>query len=88
MEARGVLLRNRESEQKFRKFFDLIWPFFQKMPILYKRNLQFFNDEYRWSMQNYQEGKSSSLTMAEIIEGNTELVKLNEIDNYCKFNFS
>ena len=39
-------------------------------------------------MRNYQEGKSSSLTMAEIIEGNIELVKLNEIDNYCKFNFS
>ena len=39
-------------------------------------------------MRNYQEGTSSSLTMAEIIENNIELVKLNGIDNYCKFNFS
>ena len=77
MEARGFLLRNKENEQKLRKFLDLIWPFFQKMPILYKRNLQFFNDEYRWSMLIYQEGTYSSLTMAEIIEGNIELVKLN-----------
>ena len=88
MEAREFLLRNRENEQKLRKFVDLIWPFFQKMAILYKRSLQFFNDEYRWSMRNYQEGTSSSLTMAEIIESNIELVKLNRIDNYCKFNFS
>ena len=39
-------------------------------------------------MRNYQEGTSSSLTMTEIIERNIELVKLNRIDNYCKFNFS
>ena len=81
MEAREFLLRNRE-------FIDLIWPFFQKMAILNKRSLQFFNDEYRWSMRNYQEGTTSSLTMKEIIESNIELVKLNGIDNYCKFNFS
>ena len=88
MEAREFLLRNRENEQKLRKFVDLIWPFFQKMAILYKRSLQFFNDEYRWSMRNYQEGTSSSLTKAEIIESDIELVKLNGIDNYCKFSFS
>ena len=88
MEAREFLLRNRENEQRLRTFVDLIWPFFQKMVILYKRSLQFFNDECRWSMCNYQEGTSSSLTMAEIIESNIELVKLNGIDNYCKFNFS
>ena len=39
-------------------------------------------------MRSCQEGTSSSLTMAEIIESNIELVKLNGIDNYCKFNFS
>ena len=88
MEAREFLLRDRENKQKLRKFVDLIWPFFQKMAILYKRSLQFFNDEYRWSMHNYQEGTSSSLTRAEIIESNIELFKLNGIDNYCKFNFS
>ena len=88
MEAREFLLRNRENEQKLREFVDLIWPFFQKMTILNKRSLQFFNDEYRWSMRNYQEGTTSSLTMKEIIESNIELVKLNGIDNYCKFNFS
>ena len=88
MEAREFLLRNRENEQKLKKFVDLIWPFFQKMTILYERSLQFFNDEYRWSMHNYQEGTSSSLTMAETIESNIELVKLNGIDNYCEFNFS
>ena len=88
MESREFLLRNRENEQKLRKFVDLIWSFFQKMAILYKRSLQFFNDEYRWSMRNHQEGTSSSLTMVEIIESNTELVKLNGIHNYCKFNFS
>ena len=58
------------------------------MTILNKRSLQFFNDEYRWSMRNYQEGTTSSLTMKEIIESNIELVKLNGIDSYCKFNFS
>ena len=88
MESRELLLRNRENEQKLRKFVDLIWSFFQKMAILYKRSLQFFNDEYRRSMRNHQEGTSTSLPMAEIIESNTELVKLNGIDNYCKFNFS
>ena len=39
-------------------------------------------------MRNYQKGTTSSLTMKEIIESNIELVKLNGIDNYCKFNFS
>ena len=39
MEAREFLLRNRENEQKLRKFVDLIWPFFQKMTILYKTSL-------------------------------------------------
>ena len=39
-------------------------------------------------MRNYQEGTTSSLTMKEIIESNIELVKLNGIDSYCKFNFS
>ena len=58
------------------------------MAILCKRSLQVFNDEYRWSMRNYQEGTSSSLTMVEIFESNIELVKRNGIDNYCKFNFS
>ena len=58
------------------------------MAILCKRSLQGFNDEYRWSMRNYQEGTSSSLTMVEIFESNIELVKRNGIDNYCKFNFS
>ena len=88
MEAREFLLISRENEQKLRKFVDLIWPFFQKMAILYKRSLQFFNDECRWSMRNYQEGTSGSLTMVEIIESSIELLKLNGIDNYCKFNFS
>ena len=88
MESREFLFRNRENEQKLRKFVDLIWPFFQKMAILYKRSLEFFNDEYRWSMHNYQEGTSSSLTMAEIIESHIELIQLNGIDNYYKFNFS
>ena len=63
MEAREFLLRNRENIQKLREFVDLIWPFFQKVAILNKRSLQFFNDEYRWSMGNYQEGTTSSLTM-------------------------
>ena len=88
MEAREVLLRNRENEQKLREFVDLIWPFFQKKAILNKRSLRFFNDEYRWSMHNYQEGTTSSLVMKEIIESNIELVQLNKIDKYCKFTFS
>ena len=88
MEAREFLLRNRENIQKLREFADLIWPFFQKMEILNKRSLQFFNDEYRWSMHNYQEDTTSSLTMKEIIKSNIELVDLNGIDKYCKFNFS
>ena len=88
METREFLLRNWQNEQKLGEFVDLIWPFFQKMTSPNKRSLQFFNDEYRWSMRNYQEGTTSSLTMKEIIESNIELVKLNGIDNYCKFNFS
>ena len=39
-------------------------------------------------MCNYQEGTAISLIMAQIIESDIELVKLNGIDNYCKFNFS
>ena len=88
MEARKLLLRNRENIQKLREFVDLIWPFFQKMAILNRRSLHFFNDEYRLSMRNYQEGATSSLTMKEIIKSNIELVELNGIDKYCKFNFS
>ena len=88
MEAREFLLRNRENEQKLREFVDLIWPFFQKMAILNKRSLQFFDDTYKWSMRNYQEGTTSSLTMEEIIENDIELVRLNGIDKYCKFTFS
>ena len=58
------------------------------MQVLNKRSLQFFNDKYRWSMRNYQEGAISSLTMKEIIESDIELIELNGIDKYCKFNFS
>ena len=39
-------------------------------------------------MRNYQEGTTSSLTMKEIIKSNIELVELNRIGKYCKFNFS
>ena len=88
MEAREFLLRNRKNIQKLREFVDLIWPFFQKMAVLNKTSLQFFNDEYRWSIRNYQEGTISSLTMKEIIESDIELIELNGIDKYCKFNFS
>ena len=88
MEAREFLLRNRKNIQKLREFVDLIWPFFQKMAVLNKRSLQFFNDKYRWSMRNYQEGTISSLTMKEIIESDIELIELNRIDKYCKFNSS
>ena len=88
MEAREFLLRNRKNIQKLREFVDLIWPFFQKMAILNKRSLQFFDDTYKWSMPNYQEGTTSSLTMEEIIENDLELVRLNGIDKYCKFTFS
>ena len=80
MEAREFLLRNRKNIQKLREFVDLIWPFFQKMAVLNKRSLQFFNDKYRWSMRNYQEGTISSLTMKEIIESDIELIELNGID--------
>ena len=88
MEAREFLLRNRKNIQKLREFVDLTWPFFQKMAVLNKRSLQFFNDKYRWSMRNYQEGTISSLTMKEIIESDIELIELNGIDKYCKFNSS
>ena len=88
MEAREFLLRNKKNEQKLREFVDLIWTFFQKMAFLNKRSLQFFNDEYRWLMRNYQEGTTSSLTMEEIIECNIELVELNGIEKYCNFTFS
>ena len=88
METREFLQRDREKIQKFREFVDLIWPFFQKMEVLNKRSLHFFNDENRQSMRNYQEGTTSSLTMKEIIKSNIELVELNRIDKYCKFNFS
>ena len=49
------------------------------MAFLNKRSLEFFNDEYRWSMHIYQEGTTSSLTMEKIIENNTMLVELNKI---------
>ena len=88
MEVREFLLRNRKNEQKLREFVDLIWTFFQKMAFLNKRSLQFFNDEYRWSMRNYQEGTTSSLTMEEIIESNIELVEFNGIEKYCSFTYS
>ena len=88
MEAREFLQRDREKIQKLREFVDLIWPFFQKMAVLSKSSLHFFNDENRQSMRNYQEGTTSSLTMKEIIKSNIELVELNRIDKYCKFNFS
>ena len=88
IEPTELLLRNRENIERLREFVNLIWPFFQKMVILNKRSLQFFNDEYRWSMCNNQEGTTSSLTMKEIIKSNIKLVELNGIERYCKFNFS
>ena len=57
------------------------------MAFLNKRSLEFFNDEYRWSMHNYQEGTTSSLTMEKIIENKTMLVELNKIERYCSFTF-
>ena len=87
MDAREFLLRNRENKKKLQEFVDLIWPFFQKMAFLNKRSLEFFNDEYRWSMHNYQEGTTSSVTMEKIIENNTMLVELNKIEQYCNFTF-
>ena len=88
MEAREFLLRNRENKKKLQEFVDLIWSFFQKMAFLNKRSLQFFNNEYRWSLRNYQEGTTSSLTMEEIIKNDVMLVELNGIERYCNFTFS
>ena len=62
--------------------------FLSKNGISEQKKLTIFNDEYRWSIRNYQEGTTSSLTMEEIIENDIMLVELNGIKRYCNFTFS
>ena len=62
--------------------------FLSKNGISEQKKFTIFNDEYRWSIRNYQEGTTSSLTMEEIIENDIMLVELNGIKRYCNFTFS
>ena len=68
MSAREFLQKNYDNKLKLRQFAERIQPFFKKM-FFYKRDsLEFFNQDYRWSHQDYQNATHLEMSMQEIID--------------------
>ena len=74
---RKFLQKNYDNREKLEYFVDKIWPFFEKMHLLDKWSLDFFDKEYVWTMRNYREGTFSRLTLTEIIDDDKIFVKNN-----------
>ena len=87
MSAREFLQRNVDNEQKLRQFANLIWPYFKQMFFLKPESLDFFNQQYHWSCRNYREGTHSSMTLTEIIENDSYLIRLSKPEHFLNFTY-
>ena len=62
---------------KLDMFVSKISPFFDRMEREDKNSLEFFDNEYSWSMRDYSSGTYHSMTLDEIIENDKEFLKRN-----------
>ena len=68
---------NHDNRSKLNEFVSKISPFFDRMDFEDKSSLEFFDNQYSWSMRDYSTGTYHSMTLSEIIENDKEFVKRN-----------
>ena len=68
---------NYDNRSKLDIFVSKISPFFDRMEHEDKSSLEFFDNEYSWSMRDYSSGIYHSLTLSEIIENDKVFLKNN-----------
>ena len=77
LSPRKFLQFNYNNRLKLEEFAEKILPFFEKMRFNNPESLNFFERRYTWSMRDFSEGTYHSLTLAEVIENEKELVDNN-----------
>ena len=77
LSPRKFLQFNYNNRLKLDEFAEKILPFFEKMRFNNPESLNFFERRYTWSMRDFSEGTYHSLTLAEVIENEKELVDNN-----------
>ena len=68
---------NYDNRSKLDEFAVKILSFFDRMERDDKKSLEFFDNEYSWSMRDYSSCTYHSLTLTEIIENDKEFLKNN-----------
>ena len=65
---RKFLAKNYNKRQKLEEFSAKILPFFEKIEKDHLMSLDFFKNEYSWSLKQRSTGNTLSLTLDEVIE--------------------
>ena len=87
MSTREFLQRNYDNEVKLKQFSELIWLFFKKK-FLYNRNSsEFFNQDYRWTHQDYCNATYHEMSMQGIIDNDKYLIERNESECFFAFTY-
>ena len=68
---------NHDNRDKLNEFVSKISPFFDRMEREDKSSLEFFDNEYSWSMRDFRSYTYHSMTLDEIIENDKEFLKRN-----------
>lgn len=68
LSPRKFLAKNYNKRQKLEEFSAKILPFFEKIEKDNVMSLEFFKNEYSWSLKQYSTGKTLYLTLDEVIE--------------------
>ena len=87
MSAREFLQRNFDNAAKLKEFAEVIWPFFKKMFFYKPDSLKFFNQDCRWTHQDYQNATYHEMSMQEIIDNNRYLIELNKPERFFAFTY-
>ena len=81
------LERNIEDAAKLNQLAKLIWPFIQRIYFLRREYLELFDDEYVWTLRDWNMFETSRLSPREIVDYEKELVRLNGPERYFTFTY-
>ena len=85
--AKEFLERNSESIKNLKRFANKTWPLIKKVFLVTKKNIEFLDDEYRWSHRDWNTFEKCSLFLKEIIEYDKYLIELNGPERYFNFRY-
>lgn len=81
LSPKKFLQLNYNNKSKLEEFANKILPFFKAIELNEPEALDFFKKKYTWSMKDYSNGETCSLSLEEVIESEKELVE----NNPCLF---